>query len=184
MNGHGDAVPEIAIAAETCVAQGELAACDFTFDVVEEATGPFDGDDIVNVVPVAPYRKAYECTGDLAPEEGEILFVARVAGRACGYAVVARAWNDFAQIEDIAVDRQVRRLGVGARLLDAAVAWARAQALPGLRLETQSNNVPACRFYARYGFRLGGHDRHLYGALGLPRQETALFWYLFPDQDR
>lgn len=37
--------------------------------------------------------------------------------------------------------------------------------LPAVRLETQSSNVPACLFYERYGFKLGGFDRYLYGAI-------------------
>jgi hypothetical protein len=48
--------------------------------------------------------------------------------------------------------------------MDRAVSWANEQGLPGIRLETQSNNVGACRFYERYGFELAGYDRHLYSA--------------------
>jgi ribosomal protein S18 acetylase RimI-like enzyme len=63
--------------------------------------------------------------------------------------------------------------------MDEAVVWAREKNLPGIRLETQSNNVAACRFYYRYGFRLGGFDRQLYAALGMEHPEVALYWYLF-----
>lgn len=160
----------------------ELAACDFSFVVEEETLPPYDGPAIVNVAAVAPYRKAYEDPGVHKP--GEILFAARRAGVLCGYVIVSRGWNNYCQIEDIAVDRRARRLGVGALLLDAAVGWARAQKYPGVRLETQSNNVPACRLYARYGFMLGGHDRYLYSELPDQRRpETALYWYLFFDGD-
>jgi streptothricin acetyltransferase len=62
--------------------------------------------------------------------------------------------------------------------MDLAVAWAKAQGLAGLTLETQSNNVPACRFYSRYGFTLGGYDRLLYRALDRDTREVALYWYL------
>lgn len=51
----------------------------------------------------------------------------------------------------------------------------------GIRLETQSNNLPAYRFYASYGFRLGGFDRLLYVAIDGIETKTALFWYLFLD---
>ena len=50
---------------------------------------------------------------------------------------------------------------------------------PGIRLETQTNNVTACRFYQRYGFKIGGFDKYLYTALGKEREEIALYWYLF-----
>lgn len=49
----------------------------------------------------------------------------------------------------------------------------------GLALETQDNNLQACRFYQRMGFRLGGVNTMLYKNFRKPvRDETALFWYL------
>lgn len=57
--------------------------------------------------------------------------------------------------------------------------WAGQKALPGIRLETQTNNVAACRFYLRQGFVLGGHDRHLCEGLSPGTRETALFFYRF-----
>lgn len=69
-------------------------------------------------------------------------------------------------------------------LVDQALAWARDGGMPGIRLETQSNNVGACRFYVRCGFVLGGHDRCLYQALHPGTREVALFWYLFFDRTK
>ncbi len=49
----------------------------------------------------------------------------------------------------------------------------------GLALETQDNNLQACRFYQRMGFRLGGVNTMLYKNFRKSvRDETALFWYL------
>jgi streptothricin acetyltransferase len=95
-----------------------------------------------------------------------------------GFLAVAPDWTGYALIHELAVDLPARHGGIARRLMDRAVAWAKAQALAGLRLETQSNNVPACRFYSRYGFQLGGHDRWLYRALDPGTREVALFWYL------
>ena len=50
--------------------------------------------------------------------------------------------------------------------------------LPGIMLETQNNNVAACRFYESCGFHLGGFDRELYRGITPDTDETALFWYL------
>ena len=61
--------------------------------------------------------------------------------------------------------------------MDRAVAWAIERGLPGIRLETQDNNVPACRFYEAYGFHLGGFDCDLYRGLDGETKEIALFWY-------
>ena len=107
-----------------------------------------------------------------------MLTVAKEAGEVRGYILISKGWNNYAVIDDFAVDRNIRRAGIGTRLMDQAVEWAKEHGLPGLRLETQSNNVQACRFYRKYGFDLGGHDKYLYTALEQSCSEIALFWYL------
>lgn len=109
-------------------------------------------------------------------------FLAMVGGCCVGSVRVCRRWNGNAWIEDLAVDRDHRGRGLGTRLLDAAVNWGREQGLHGVFLETQDWNPPACRFYLRYGFRLEGMDRRLYQAFEEHRQETALYFYLFPEK--
>jgi RimJ/RimL family protein N-acetyltransferase len=55
------------------------------------------------------------------------------------------------------VRRDVRKAGLGARLIEAAVEWARAEAaLDWIDLEVLSGNEPARRLYARCGFALQG----------------------------
>lgn len=168
------------------LARAALAACDFSFDVTAVAMPPFGAEDIDAVVPVTCYRKSYgEHGDDLVPEDDGALFAAYANGVLCGYLAVTRDWNGFALVDDIAVARGSRGAGLGRRLLDAAQEWALAAGLAGLRLETQSTNVPACRFYRRYGFRLGGIDRMLYAAVPGLAHEVALFWYLvFADRDQ
>jgi ribosomal protein S18 acetylase RimI-like enzyme len=45
-------------------------------------------------------------------------------------------------------------------------------------LETQNNNLPACRFYEHCGFTLSGFDRNLYKGINKDTEEIALYWYL------
>ncbi|WP_342377154.1 GNAT family N-acetyltransferase [Myxococcus stipitatus] len=164
----------------------ELHGTDFSFDVDEEAVAPFDGPTLSRVVPVTRYTKRYswdEAHVDASnPDTSMVAVVRGEDSRVAGYIVVSRAWNHCAQIEDVAIDRAHRRRGIARALMDEAVRWAKEQGLPSVRLETQSNNVPACRFYERYGFKLGGFDRYLYTAIPTQaRSETALFWYLSID---
>jgi hypothetical protein len=58
------------------------------------------------------------------------------------------------------------------------VDWSRERKCTHLKIETQNVNVPACRFYAKQGCRLGAIDR--YGYAGHPQvgHETMLIWYL------
>ena len=67
--------------------------------------------------------------------------------------------------------------GGGKALMQAAAEWAKQANLKGLTLETQDNNLAACRLYSKCGFLLCGLDTMLYR--NTPhREETALYWYL------
>ena len=170
-----------------------LAKGDFSFEVMSELIEPF-----INVctAPVEQrYRKSYGFDADELAEylgaPDRVLFVAQANGSPVGYMAVSQGWNNYAVIEDIAVDIPHRRSGVARLMMNAAVEWARKMELAGIRLETQSINVSACRFYEQYGFVLGGHDRYLYRGMHPDSREVALFWYLnfqeksnFPDSDR
>ena len=56
------------------------------------------------------------------------------------------------------------------------------QLLPGIMLETQNNNLGACRLYERCGYVLGGIDHLRYRGIDPRTQEVALFWYRFFDE--
>ncbi len=115
----------------------------------------------------------------------KVIFLAYVDGDIAGRIILRKNWNKYAYIEDIAVDEKFRRRGLGRALIDQAIQWARQMGLPGLMLETQSNNVQACRFYESCGFLIGGFDNLLYGGLDVATDEVAVFWYLlFDGQDR
>lgn len=106
----------------------------------------------------------------------KIAYLAYINGEAVGQILLSRWWNKLAWIEDIRVDGKYRRTGVGRKLMDAAISRARDIGRPGIMIETQDTNVPACLFYQRYGFTLGGADKLLYRGTE-DSSETALFWY-------
>jgi len=86
-------------------------------------------------------------------------------------------WRDTATVWNILIDRGYRRKGVGRELMQHAIAWARAQGLRGIMLETQTNNLAACRFYYAMGFKLCGLDDHFYSNGDIDVQEVAIFWW-------
>lgn len=55
-------------------------------------------------------------------------------------------------VEDMIVDREFRRRGVGTLLLNHAVEWARNRKLKRLQLLADRENIPAVNFYARNGW--------------------------------
>jgi len=81
---------------------------------------------------------------------------------------------DLAVLWDIRVAPDVRRRGIGSRLLLAAEAWAVSRGCRELKVETQDINVPACRFYERQGFVLRTVNPDAYPAFP---DETQLLWY-------
>jgi ribosomal protein S18 acetylase RimI-like enzyme len=143
-----------------------------------------DGRVQYTVVSTPPYEKRYPVEPiDYAAYVGQpdkAVFLAYVNGQVAGQIRLCRWWNGFGYVDDIVVDRTVRRHGVGAALMEQAKQWGLDKGLPGLRLETQDNNVAACRLYARCGFELAGFDRRLYHSLHPGTGEVALFWYWIP----
>lgn len=85
---------------------------------------------------------------------------------------------DLAVLWDIRVHPSWRGHGIGTRLLHSAAAWARAQGARQLKIETQNVNVPACRFYAAQGCRLGAIHRYGYAGCREVAHEAMLLWYL------
>lgn len=108
----------------------------------------------------------------------QIIYLAFIGNKAVGYIILRKNWNKYAYVEDIRVDKHYRRHGVGRKLIEQAVCWAKAGSMPGIMLETQSNNVKACKFYESCGFVIGGFDFQIYKGIHKHSDEIAIFWYL------
>jgi len=81
--------------------------------------------------------------------------------------------DDLACLWDLRVDQSFRGAGYGTALFHAVEEWAHARGCAELTVETQTINVPACRFYARRGCELRRADPRAYP--NLPH-ETQLLW--------
>jgi ribosomal protein S18 acetylase RimI-like enzyme len=163
--------------------QADLNRCDNSFTVEAElCLGAEDGRIGYTVRPVIPYVKRYgpEVYDAQAyiHQSDHAAWLAYVDGQLTGQILVQEHWNRLAIIWDIAVDPPFRCRGVGHRLIEEAIRWARERGLPGVMLETQSINVAACRLYESCGFSLGGFDGYLYRGIERETREIALFWYL------
>ena len=88
-----------------------------------------------------------------------------------------QAWRKAAMLWNLAIDRSFRGQGLGAELIQRAIAWARARQLRAIVLETQTNNWPACQFYRKHGFQLCGIDDHFYSNEDAEEKEVAIFWW-------
>jgi streptothricin acetyltransferase len=161
----------------------DLNRCDGAFTVDSKLVlHAEDGVIGYTVVTVPPYQKQYPRSNieynTYVTQLDRGVFFAYVDGELAGQLILFKNWNGYAYIDDIAVDANFRRRGVGRALIKQAIAWAREKELPGIMLETQNTNVAACVFYQRCGFTLGGFDKHLYTGLDPEPEEVALYWYL------
>ena len=85
--------------------------------------------------------------------------------------------TDLAVLWDLRVHPDRRRSGVGGKLFERVVEWARQRNCKQLKIETQNTNVPACRFYASRGCHLGAIVRNAYKEPQVAH-EAMLLWYL------
>ncbi len=172
----------IAIQPLTAANQADLNRCDNSFTVdAELCLHAADGRISYTVRPVTPYVKrygpeVYDAQAYISQSD-HAAWLAYADGQLAGQILVHENWNRFAIIWDIAVDPPFRRRGVGQKLIERAIQWARERGLPGVMLETQSINAGACRLYKRCGFVLAGFDGYLYRGITPDTREIALFWY-------
>ncbi len=82
--------------------------------------------------------------------------------------------TDLAVLWDLRVHPDYRGRSIGHRLFVAAEVWARERGCRELKIETQNNNVSACKFYARQGCELRSIVQGAYPELP---DEIQLLWY-------
>ena len=166
---------------QSCLA--DISQCDDSFIVSAKLVlHTHDGEITYTIVEVPPYTKRYPADEidltDYIGNPDKIIFVAYIASHPVGHIRVRTNWNRYAYIDNLVVDANHRLLGIGHFLIYQAEEWARSRNLGGIMAESQNNNVPACQFYERCGFKLRGFDMHLYKAIDPNTDEIALYWYL------
>lgn len=134
-----------------------------------------------------PYQKTYPDEKydpqTYIDDDDQVAYIAILDKKCIGSIRVSKRWNNNAFIDDLLVDRNYRRKGIGSSLMDKAVAWSKEKGLNGVSLETQNNNLLACRFYLKYGFKLGGMDQLVYttykNQYSQCNKDIAFYFYLF-----
>lgn len=181
------------VRAEPVDGLGELAAIPAAFRVerllrVTVTAGGLGGIALAEEPVATPWLKDYDARegpgawAERFDVSGWGLLVARDGDRRLGAAVIARDTPglhmlrdrpDAAALWDLRVRPEARRTGVGARLFEAAAAWAAGRGCTTLLVETQNVNVAACRLYRRMGCTLASIDRLAYPDLP---HEVQLVW--------
>ena len=92
--------------------------------------------------------------------KGERCWVAEQGGRIAGAVFVVRKSARVAQLRLLYVEPSARGQGLGARLVDECIRFARAKGYKSLTLWTQSHLSAARHIYTSCGFRLEKQEKH------------------------
>jgi streptothricin acetyltransferase len=142
--------------------------------------GMEDGRLTYSIARATPYEKEIPVdevdAATFVESDEKAIFFADVDGQLAGQVKVISWWNQFSYIDDLIVNAEFRGLGVGQALMREAIEWSQTKRFPGIMLETQDDNVPACQLYQKCGFVLGGFDQYTFK--NIKPNEIALYWYL------
>ena len=97
-----------------------------------------------------------------AMSETGVFLGAYEAERCVGLAILQRGFFRYMYLYDLKVGRAWRGKGVGALLIEGAKQAAAEAGYRGLYTVGQDNNLGACTFYLKRGFRIGGYDTEVY----------------------
>lgn len=91
-------------------------------------------------------------------------------------------WSNRLMVTELWVSEEIRRHGVGCRLMDIVKEQAKAEGRRAVILETQSCNVDAIAFYCSQGFELIGFDSCCYTNRDVERREVRFDFGFYLDQ--
>ena len=98
-----------------------------------------------------------EMISDALKEQPDGVFVVTMNGKVVGFSIVMhRDWLNIAYLDYIQVRTDQMDKGVGHRLMEKCVDWAREKSARIIYTETGRNNEGAIRFYQRHGFKITG----------------------------
>lgn len=98
-------------------------------------------------------------------------------GKCVGVAVLQEAMFKYMYLLDLKVNRDCRGKNIGRRLIDCAKQLAAERGYRGIYTQGQNDNLGACRFYIRCGFRIGGLVTDVY--MGTKQEgKSDIYFYL------
>ena len=105
------------------------------------------------------------------------VFIGAYDGDKCvGLAVLQDYWFKYMYLNDLKVCRQYRRQGIGQALLEKAKEVAVSKGYKGIYTVGQDNNLAACMFYIKAGFRIGGYDNCVYSGTNQEGKADIIFY--------
>lgn len=112
---------------------------------------------------------------DEIAEKG-VIFGAYEDGKCIGVAIYQDYWLKYMYLYDLKVSSSARGKGVGKKLIEAGMGEAKSRGYIGLYTQAQDNNLNACMFYLKAGFRIGGFDNRVYGGTAQSHKADIFFY--------
>ncbi|MBI4126874.1 MAG: ribosomal protein S18-alanine N-acetyltransferase [Deltaproteobacteria bacterium] len=126
---------------------------------------PFELGDLDGVMAIEPRvfsipwsRQSYE---ELLRLDTVVVRVAKRGTKLVGYTLF-QWWGDELELHTIGVEPEEQRLGIGSRLMDDLIAYAREQRVARIFLLVRSSNTAAKALYERYHFDTIATRPHYY----------------------
>ena len=99
-----------------------------------------------------------EMMNNASTEQPDGVFVAEIGGKVVGFAIVVyREWFGIAYLDYIQTKAEWTKKGIGHRLIQKCVSWAREKGARIIYTETGRNNDRAIKFYQKHDFRITGY---------------------------
>lgn len=107
----------------------------------------------------------------------EHIFLGAYDGDTCiGIAIYRHSWNKYLYLYDLKVNSEYRKLGVGKKLIKAGEETAKEHGYNGIYTKGQDNNLNACLFYVKTGFKIGGLDTRIYSGTSQEDKKDIIFY--------
>lgn len=106
------------------------------------------------------------------------VFLGAYDGEMCvGLAILQEAFFKYMYLYDLKVSGRYRGQGVGRALMEKAGEVCKERGYRGVYTQGQDNNLGACRFYLKAGFRIGGLDTEVYKGTNQEGKADILFYW-------
>lgn len=105
-----------------------------------------------------------------------VIFGAYEDGKCIGVAIYEDYWLKHMYLFDLKVNSCARGKGVGKLLIEAGMKAAKERGYRGLYTQAQDNNLNACMFYLKAGFRIGGFDNRVYTGTSQEGKGDVIFY--------
>ncbi len=112
-----------------------------------------------------------------AEMSGDTVFLGAYDGEKCvGLSVLREGFFKYMYLYDLKVSREYRRQGAAGKLIEKSKEIALQNGYSGIYTQGQDNNLSACLFYIKSGFRIGGLDTEVYKGTAQEGKSDIIFY--------